>query len=76
MQGMNIRSVDESEISITLGDHDNDVCNVRTSSDTVSDFYIYNIKKTKTLQQIGDCLQATKQTIRYHISAKSKNISR
>ena len=39
---MNIRSVGESEISITLGDNDNDVCNVRTSSNTVSDFYIYN----------------------------------
>ena len=39
MQGMNIRSVGESEISITLGDN---VCTVRTSSNTVSDFYIYN----------------------------------
>ena len=36
---MNIRSVGESEISIILGDNDNDVCNVRTSSDTVSDYW-------------------------------------
>uniref|UniRef100_A0A1X7SU56 IPT/TIG domain-containing protein n=1 Tax=Amphimedon queenslandica TaxID=400682 RepID=A0A1X7SU56_AMPQE len=32
--GMNIRSVRDSEINITLGDNDNDVCNVRTSSNT------------------------------------------
>ena len=42
---MNFRSVSQSEISIILGDNDNDVCNVRTSSDTVSDFSIYNISK-------------------------------
>ena len=35
---MNVRSVGETEISITLGDNDNDVCNVRTSSNTVSDY--------------------------------------
>ena len=33
---MNVRSVSQSEINITLGDNSNDVCNVRTSSDTVS----------------------------------------
>uniref|UniRef100_A0A1X7UU68 Sema domain-containing protein n=1 Tax=Amphimedon queenslandica TaxID=400682 RepID=A0A1X7UU68_AMPQE len=32
--GMNIKSVRDSEIDITLGNNDNDVCNVRTSSNT------------------------------------------
>ena len=36
---MNIRSVSQSEIDITLGD---DVCTIRTSSDTVSDFCMNN----------------------------------
>ena len=36
---MNIKSVSESEINITLGD---DTCSIRTSSDTVSDFCINN----------------------------------
>ena len=40
---MNIRSVSQSEIKITLGD--DDTCNIRTSSDTVSNFCIYNIFK-------------------------------
>ena len=36
---MNIGSVSQSEINITLGD---DVCTIRTSSDTVSDFCLNN----------------------------------
>ena len=36
---MNLRSVSQSEINITLGD---DVCHIRTSSDSVSNFYINN----------------------------------
>ena len=37
---MNIRSVSQSEVNITLG---NDTCTIRTSSDTVSYFCIKNI---------------------------------
>ena len=36
---MNIRSVSQSEINITLGD---DACTIRTRSDTVSDFCTNN----------------------------------
>ena len=36
---MNIGSVSQSEINITLG---GDTCTIRTSSDTVSDFFLNN----------------------------------
>ena len=54
---MNVRSVSQSEINITLGDNSNDVCNVRTSSDTVS-YNIATIINTQLLI-IGDHLQTT-----------------
>ena len=58
---MNVRSVSQSEIIITLGDNDNDVCNVRTSSDTVSDLYIYIILIKTLYRRLPVCHQTNHQ---------------